>query len=69
MEYDLTLIETEKLEELIEDAFVLRQLLNQVNWNKVKKDKEEFLSKYVNIPLDLNEDIEKSLEERGYKKC
>ena len=78
MEYDLTLIETEKLEELIEDAFILRQLedpvcgyvLNsQVNWDKLKKDKEKFLSAYVNIPLNLTEDVEKTLEERGYKKC
>ncbi len=69
MGYDLTLIETEVLEELIEDAFVLRQLVNKINWDKLKKDKEKFLSTYINVPLNLTDEIEESLKERGYKKC
>jgi hypothetical protein len=74
MTHDLTLIETDVLEELLEKAFTYDiEHMSQVHppaseINKiVQKKKKDFLSGYVNIPLDLNESIADGLEKMGYK--
>lgn len=71
----LTLIESEVLDELIEDHFAIQQLqnpicsyvLNQIDWKQVEIDKKNFLSKYVNVDVNLNQSIVEALEERGYE--
>lgn len=74
MNNKLTLIESDVLDELIEYYFAFKQLdnprskhvLGGINWTQVKLDKEAFLEKYVNIDINLNEEIEKELKRRGY---
>ena len=74
MSNKLTLIESDVLDELIEGYFAFKQLDNPrsrhvsggINWAQVKLDKEAFLEKYINIDIDLNEEIEKALKQRGY---
>ncbi len=74
MNNKLTLIESDVLDELIEGYFAFKQLDNPrsrhvsggINWAKAKSDKEAFLEKYVNIDINLDEEIEKVLKQRGY---
>lgn len=76
MSNDLTLIETPVLNEILEKAFAYEILssdnepLYEINWSELNKEievkKRNFLSKYVNISMDFNEDIINKLEERGY---
>ena len=72
MTHDLTLIETDVLEELLEKAFTYDiEHMSQVHppaseINKmVQRKKKDFLSKYVNVPLELNETIAEGLEKMG----
>ena len=75
MTNNITLIENEVLDELLEKAFAFEQLqnpicgyvLNQIDWKKVEIDKANFLTKYVEIPVELNETIVDGLEKLGYK--
>lgn len=74
MTHDLTLIETDVLEELLEKAFIYDiEHMSQVHppaseINKmVQRKKKDFLSKYVNVPLELNETIAEGLEKMGYE--
>ena len=75
MTNNLTLIETEVLDELIEKAFAFDQLqnpicgyvLNQIDWKEVEIDKANFLKKYVDIPIELDDSIIDGLEKMGYK--
>lgn len=74
MTNDLTLIETDVLEELLEKAFTYDiEHVSQVHppaseINKmVQKKKKDFLSHYVNVPIDLNDSIIDGLEKMGYE--
>ena len=72
---NLTLIENKILDELLEKAFAFDQLqnpicgyvINQIDWKQVEIDKANFLTKYVTIPIDLNETVVDGLEKLGYK--
>lgn len=78
MTNNLTLIESEVLDELLEKAFLYdilsetNQLMYETDWAEVNKQvmvkKNHFLSNYVNVPLvDLNGTIEEGLERLGYE--
>ena len=76
MTNNLTLIESEVLDKLIEDSLAFKQLqnpicgyvLNQIDWKQVESDKAKFLSKYVEIKMDdPNGTIETGLEKLGYE--
>ena len=77
MTNDLTLIETDVLDELLEKAFAYdiisedNQLMYEEDWNEINKQieikKNNFLNKYVNIPIELDETIIDGLEKIGYK--
>lgn len=71
---DLTLIETSVLKELLEKALIYdaentQDFVNK-NWAEINKDimirKENFLSNYINVPINLDKEIIDKLEE-GYK--
>lgn len=76
MSSNLTLIESDKLDAILEKAFIYdilaeeNQLIYQEDWaeiNKmVEKRKRDFFSCYVEFPLDLDETIVDKLEEKGY---
>ena len=71
----LTLIEDKVLDELLEKAFAFDQLqnpicgyvINQIDWKQVEIDKANFLTKYVTVPIDLDETIMDGLEKLGYE--
>lgn len=71
----LTLIEDKVLDELLEKAFAFDQLqnpicgyvINQIDWKQVEIDKANFLTKYVTVPVDLDETIMDGLEKLGYE--
>ncbi len=74
MTNNVTLIENDVLEELLEKAFAYDiEHMSQVHppaseINKmVQRKKKDFLSKYVNVPLELNETIVEGLEKMGYE--
>lgn len=62
----LTLIESDVLDEILENHFAFIQLqnplcgyvLNQIDWKKVEIDKANFLTGYVDVNIDLNEEVE-----------
>lgn len=69
MTNDLTLIESEVLDELLEKAILYDLVINpRLIPENINKDvmirKTNFLSKYIEIPLDINETIAKKLEEK-----
>ena len=72
---NLTLIQDKVLDALLEKAFAFDQLqnpicgyvLNQIDWKQVAIDKANFLTKYVTVPIDLNETVVDGLEKLGYK--
>lgn len=75
MTNDLTLIETEVLEELlekailydlIEDEYILKQENPDIN-HKVSIKKHNFLSKYINVDVNFDVTIVDALEKKGYK--
>lgn len=75
MTNDLTLIETEVLEELlekailydlIEDEYILKQENPDIN-HKVLIKKHNFLSKYINVDVNFDVTIVDALEKKGYK--
>lgn len=76
MSSNLTLIESDKLDAILEKAFIYdilaeeNQLIYQEDWaeinKKVEKRKRDFFSCYVEFPLDLDETIVDKLEEKGY---
>ena len=75
MTNDLTLIETEVLEELlekailydlIEDEYILKQKNPDIN-HKVSIKKHNFLSKYINVDVNFDVTIVDALEKKGYK--
>lgn len=76
MSSNLTLIESDKLDAILEKAFIYdilaeeNQLIYQEDWaeiNKmVEKRKRDFFSRCVEFPLDLDETIVDKLEEKGY---
>lgn len=80
MTQNLILIEMSVLEELLEKAYTYdvekeyalknRKMTDfimlQMN-KKVQRKKKEFLSNYVNVPVDLDESIADGLEKMGYK--
>ena len=71
----LTLIEDKVLDELLEKAFAFDLLqnpicgyvINQIDWKQVEIDKANFLTKYVTVPVDLDETIMDGLEKLGYE--
>jgi len=77
MTNNLTLIESEVLDELLEKAFLYEiisennQLMYEEDWPNINKQvkikKNNFLSKYVNVPMDFNETIVEGLEKMEYK--
>ena len=70
---NLTLIESDVLDELIERAFAFDQIMNEkkkitsVDWKQVAIDKANFLSKYITVNFDFNKNIVDGLEKRGYE--
>ena len=71
MTYDLTLIKTSVLKELLEKALILdaentQDFVNK-SWAEINKDimirKENFLSDYVNVPINLDKEVIDKLEE------
>lgn len=72
MTYDLTLIETSVLSELLEKALIYdaekntQDFVNK-SWAELNKSimikKENFLSNYVNVPINLDKEIIDKLEE------
>lgn len=77
MTENLTLIESEVLDELLEKAILYdiiaeeNQLfytedLEDIN-KKIAIRKANFLSKYIDVPVNLNETLADKLEEIGYK--
>ena len=75
MTNDLTLIETEVLEELLEKAilydlieeeYILKQEDPNIN-HKVSIKKRNFLSKYINVDINFDETIVDALEKKGYE--
>lgn len=77
MTNNLTLIESEILDELLEKAILYdiiaeeNQLLYTEDLEDINKKiairKANFLSKYIDVPIDLNETLADKLEEIGYK--
>jgi hypothetical protein len=77
MTNNLTLIESEILDELLEKAILYdilseeNQLYYETDWDKINKRiaarKANFLSKYIDVPIDLNETLADKLEQIGYK--
>lgn len=69
MTNNLTLIESEVLDELLEKAILYDLVINpRLIPENINKDvmirKANFLSKYIEIPLDINETIAEKLEEK-----
>jgi hypothetical protein len=77
MTNNLTLIESEVLDELLEKAILYdilseeNQLYYETDWNEINKRiaarKANFLSKYIDVPIDLNETLADKLDELGYE--
>lgn len=75
MTNNITLIESEKLDELLEKAFAFDQLqnptcgyiLNKIDWKQVEIDKANYLAKYVEIPMDFDDIVVDKLDELGYE--
>ena len=74
MTNNLTLIESDVLEELLEKAFaweVHQEYGNELMWDaknkKIMQKKEDFFSKYIDVPVALDESIVEGLERIGYK--
>lgn len=77
MTNNLTLIESEVLDELLEKAFLYEiisennQLMYEEDWPNINKQvkirKNNFLSTYVNVPMEFDETIVEGLEKMGYK--
>ena len=77
MTNNLTLIESEILDELLEKAILYdiiaeeNQLLYTEDLEDINKKieirKANFLSKYIDVTIDLNETLADKLEEIGYK--
>ena len=77
MTNNLTLIESDVLDEILEKAFLYEivsennQLMYEEDWPNINKQvkikKNNFLSKYVNVPMDFDETIVEGLEKMGYK--
>lgn len=74
---NLTLIESEVLDELLEKAILYdiiaeeNQLFYETDWDEINKKiatrKANFLSKYIDVPINLDETLADKLEEIGYK--
>lgn len=71
MTYDLTLIKTSVLTELLEKALIYdaentQDFVNK-SWAEINKDimirKENFLSDYINVPINLDKEVIDKLEE------
>lgn len=71
MTHDLTLIETSVLSEILEKALIYdaentQDFVNK-NWAELNKyimiKKENFLSDYINIPINIDKEIIDKLEE------
>ena len=77
MTNNLTLIESDVLDEILEKAFLYEiisennQLMYEEDWANINKQveikKNNFLSKYVNVPMEFDETIVEGLEKMGYK--
>lgn len=77
MTENLTLIESEVLDELLEKAILYdiiaeeNQLFYETDWDEINKKiairKANFLSKYIDVPINLDETLADKLEEIGYK--
>ena len=75
MTNNITLIESEKLDELLEKAFAFDQLqnptcgyiLNTIDWKQVEIDKANYLAKYIEIPMDFDDTVVDKLDELGYE--
>lgn len=76
MTENLTLIESKVLDELLEKAILYdilseeNQLYYETDWDKINKRiaarKSNFLSKYIDIPLELDDTIVDGLAKTGY---
>ena len=74
MKNDLTLIETEVLEELLEKA-ILYDIINERIIRQDDPDtnltvsirKHNFLSKYISVDMNFDETIVDALEKKGYE--
>ena len=74
MTHDLTLIESDVLDNLVEKAFaweVYQEYGTELPWSdankKIIQKKHDFLSKYINVPVDLSETVVEGLEKLGYE--
>ena len=77
MTNNLTLIESDVLDEILEKAFLYEiisennQLMYEEDWANINKQaeikKNNFLSTYVNVPMEFDESIVEGLEKMGYK--
>ena len=77
MTNNLTLIESDVLDEILEKAFLYDivsenlPLMYEEDWANINKQveikKNNFLSKYVNVPMEFDETIVEGLEKMGYK--
>lgn len=77
MTNNLTLIESEILDELLEKAILYdilseeNQLYYETDWDKINKRiatrKANFLSKYIDVPINLDETLADKLEQLGYE--
>ena len=77
MTENLTLIESEVLDELLEKAILYdilseeNQLYYETDWDEINKRiaarKANFLSKYIDVPINLDETLADKLEQLGYK--
>lgn len=77
MTNNLTLIESDVLDEILEKAFLYEiisennQLMYEEDWSNINKQveikKKNFLSTYVNVPMEFDETILEGLEKMGYK--
>ena len=74
---NFTLIESEVLDELLEKAILYdilseeNQLYYETDWDEINKRitarKANFLSKYIDVPINLDETLADKLEQIGYK--
>lgn len=77
MTENLTLIESEVLDELLEKAILYdilseeNQLYYETDWDEINKRivarKANFLSKYIDVPINLDETLADKLEQLGYE--
>ena len=65
MSNNITLIESEKLDDLLTKAFAYDELIEygEINWQRVQIKISNYLKSFVTMPMDFDQDIIDKLEE------